>query len=389
MIGAIVRALAFALLTCSAWGGNLTVVNGKYVLEGSSYRGVGVNYFDAIPRAIRSPNDRSALLGLRMLARYEVPFVRVMFGGFWPSEFELYQTDPDRYFKILDDFVSTAEQNKIGIVASLAWNYSTIPDLVGEPASAWGSTDSKTHQFFRKYVADVVGRYRASPAIWMWEYGNEMALHVDLPNSAQMRPKVDVSKGTRSMRDAADDLTGTDQRVALAEFVRSVRALDPKTPISSGNTLPRPFAYNNSKSGTWKTDTKEQFCEMLDRDNPVGYNVLSIHLYPTYKGYFGAPDRDYDAILRPLQQCATRLGKPVFAGEFGVAENQAFDDLDGARGGFNKLLGALLRNNVDLAAVWVFDFPFHEGSFNITPVNARAYQLEEIRQANRTLRGMK
>ena len=168
--------------------GDLAVVNGQYVLAGKAgYRAVGVNYFDAINRSINRPGDRSALFGLSTLARYEIPFVRVMFGGYWPNELKLYQENPKRYFQILDEFVGAAEQNKIGIVASLAWNYGAIPDLVGEPASAWGQPESKTIQFFRRYVTDVVSRYRKSPTIWMWEFGNEMALYVDLPNSDQWK----------------------------------------------------------------------------------------------------------------------------------------------------------------------------------------------------------
>ena len=378
------------MLAVESGAGDLVVHNGQFSLVGKKhYRAVGVNYFDAINRTINRPSDRSALLGLRLLARYEVPFVRVMFGGFWPNEFRLYQSDPKRYFEILDEFVATAEQNGIGIIASLAWNYATIPDLVAEPASAWGQPDSKTHKLLRQYVSDVVSRYHKSPAIWMWEFSNEMALYVDLPNSAQWRPKVDVSKGTRPARGDADDLKGADQAVAFAEFVKVVRALDPTTPISSGNSLPRPYAYNNAKFGKWQIDSEPQFCEMLERGNPAGFGVVSIHIYPDSKGYFGARDRDYGAVLAPVARCADSLGKPVFVGEFGVSESDASEDPAGARAAFMKLLEAILEIKAGLAAAWVFDFPYQDSSYNVTAVNKRAYQLEEIRRVNRLLRGEK
>jgi hypothetical protein len=383
------------VLLCLLWpwhagAGQLTVTNGQFSLDGKSpFRAVGVNYFDAINRTLNNPGDRSALLGLRMLARYEVPFVRVMFGGFWPNELRVYLTDPARYFAVLDEFVGAAEQAQVGIVASLAWNYAAIPDLVGEPASAWGRPDSKTHQLFRRYVSEVVGRYHKSPAIWMWEFGNEMALYADLPNSDQWRPKIDVLKGTPAFRGPPDDLKGKDVMVALAEFSKTVRVVDATTPISSGNALPRPYAFNNARFAKWTADSDEQFCEMLGRDNPAGFDSVSIHIYPHYKGYFGARDRDYNAILAPVARCAKRASKPVFAGEFGVAENESHGDPEGVRGAFNKLLDSLVANDVGLAAAWVFDFSFQNSSYNITAVNQRAYQLEELRRVNRVLRAGK
>lgn len=355
-------------------------------LAATKMQGFGVNYFNAFSRSINRPGDRSYRQGLQILASYEIPFVRVMVGGYWPSEMQLYRSNPALYFQILDDFVRTAEESRIGIVANLGWNFPTIPDLVGESVSAWGKKDSKTNAFFRKYVADVVTRYRNSPAIWMWEFSNEMALYVDLPNASEWRSPIDPTKGTPKIRTQQDDLTAKDMLVAMAEFRDVVRALDSKKPISSGNALPRPYAFHNSLNGSWKPDTKSQFCEMLARDNPEGFDVVSIHIYPHNKGYFGAVDRDYDAVLSTVQSCAKNLGKTVFIGEYGVGEKDAYGDPNGVSGTFSKLQASLLRNEIHFAALWVFDFTFQEGSLNVTPNNSRAYQLEAIRKINQMLR---
>lgn len=384
----IIASLIIMFSTASA--GDLSIVNGQYSHKGQvGYRAIGINYFDAISRSINRPGDRSALHGMRMLARYQVPFVRVMFGGFWPNELKLYQTDPDRYFLILDEFVAIAESFGIGLIPSLAWNYAAIPDLVGEPMSAWGVADSKTHVFFRKYVSDVVTRYHKSPAIWMWEFGNEMALRVDLPNREKFRPQVDVSKGTPPTRSASDDLRGADQAVALQAFVKSVRAIDAVTPLSTGNALPRPYAYHNSKFGTWQSDNKEQFCDVLGRDNPAGYDVISVHIYPDAKGYFEARDYDHDAILAPLKNCSVQLNKPIFAGEFGVSDKELFNGIYDAKRGFDIIIDSIFRNQVGLAAVWVFDFNYQIGTYNVTATNGRSYQLEQINNINRSMRAIR
>lgn len=377
--------LLIALAPATASAGPESVVSPATAAAG--LRGVGVNYFNAFSRTLGHPDDRSYRQGLATLAKYEVPFARVMFGGFWPSEMALYRDNRQQFFAQLDDFVRTAEEQGVGIVANLAWNFGTIPDLVGEPVSAWGNKNSATIAFFRQYVSDIVSRYRNSPSIWMWEFINEPALFVDLPNAASWRRPISPQRGTPSARTAADDLTAQAMSVAMAEFVQTVRQADSRTPISSGNALPRPYAWHNSHDKTWHPDTPDQFCQMLARDNPAGYDVISIHIYPdNSKGYFGAAARDYDAILANVRTCASKLGKPVFAGEFGAGENEGFGEPEGPKATLKKLNDALIRHGIVFSAVWVFDFPFHEGSYNITESNPRAYQLKEVRTMNRDLK---
>jgi hypothetical protein len=55
-----------------------------------------------------------------------------------------------------------------------------LPDAVGEHHDQWENPKSKTIGTMRQYVGDIVGRYKDSPAIWAWEFGNEPNLSVDL-----------------------------------------------------------------------------------------------------------------------------------------------------------------------------------------------------------------
>lgn len=57
-----------------------------------------------------------------------------------------------------------------------------------------------------------------------------------------------------------------------------------------------------------------------------------------------------------------------------------------ARAQFEELLSAIVDLRVPLSALWVYDFTFQHADWNVTPTNARAYQLDAIAAANRRLR---
>ncbi|MGB2819413.1 MAG: hypothetical protein WBF17_00425, partial [Phycisphaerae bacterium] len=181
--------------------------DGVLIRDGRPFRGIGVNYFDAFYRTLKDPNDTSYDEGFRTLAAHGIPFARFMCCGFWPVENRLYLTDRERYFRLLDGVVKSAEKHGVGLVPSLFWHRGTVPDLVGEPCDQWGNPESKTHAFLRTYTREIVTRYRSSPAIWGWEFGNEYNLSADLPNAAKHRPPTPARLGTPATRTARDELT--------------------------------------------------------------------------------------------------------------------------------------------------------------------------------------
>ena len=192
----------------SSSGFGLTVdADGALLRNGVPYGGFGVNYFSAFSRVLLDPDDTSYEEGFKELASYEIPFARVMFTGFWPSNMELYMEDKPAYFQRMDAVVKSAEENGIGLIPSLFWYDGMVPDLVAEPRDQWGNPESKTHAFMRNYINEVVTRYKDSPAIWGWELGNEYNLGADLPNAAEHRPKIVPHLGTLTSRSERDDLT--------------------------------------------------------------------------------------------------------------------------------------------------------------------------------------
>jgi len=345
----------------------LTVQDGVLTKDGCPWRGIGVNYFDCFLRTLKDSDDTSYENGFRILAEHRIPFARFCATGFWPKDMALYQTNRTEYFRRLDGVVRSAQEHGIGLVPSLFWHFACVPDLVAEPVGQWGNPQSKTHAWMRQYVREVVTRYRHSPAIWAWEFGNEYSLQASLPNAKEHRAPIHPALGTAAARSERDDLTFETVRVAFAEFARTVRELDPDRLIVTGDSFLRPSAWHQEHENNWKRDTKEQFQEMLAKVNPDPVSAISLHLYEE--------DRQRLAWAAELSR---RLKKPLFIGEFGVA-GEGPETI--AR--FQRLLQIIRELDVPIAALWVFDYKQQQKSFNVRPDNSRRYQLDAIVGFNR------
>ena len=366
-----VLAAAMPCGAAPAAGPGLTV-NAKGILlrAGRPYRGIGVNYFNAFYRTLLTPGDTSYEAGFGTLHGLGIPFCRMMGGGFWPTEQRLYHDDPHEFFRRFDAVVRSAERNHVGLIPSLFWNESTVPDLVGEPVSAWADPKSRTRAYMRGYVRDVVGRYRHSPAVWGWEFGNEFNLSAALPNAVENRPQVAPALGTPASRSARDEMTYADIRAAFAAFAKEVRRYDPDRLISTGDSFPRESAWHNQAEKTWRVDTPAQAALMLRADNPAPTDVISVHAYG-----------DCAATIRTDAAWGRQWGKPLFVGEFGAPGPPGKSDAE-----FRSLLKAIEDAGVPLAALWVYDFSRQDADFNVTAANGRAYQLQAVSEANVRLR---
>jgi len=362
----------------------LSVRNGVLTLNGKPYRGIGVNYFSLFSRTLEDPADRSYEAELKRLADADIPFVRFMACGFWPVDWDLYFTDRPAYFARLDAIVRCAEANGVGLIPSLFWHMSTVPDLMGEPIDQYGNPSSKTAAFLRQYTREVVSRYRDSPAIWGWEFGNEYALAADLPNAAQHRPPVWPKLKTALQRSSRDELTAAALSTALGIFAETVRSLDPHRILSTGNALPRFCAYHNTFEKSWNADTPEQFVSVLLRDNPPPFDTFCVHVYPNAKGVYPGGAATLRELISRLQQLSSKHAKPLFIGEFGAPATLPEQE---ERARFGELLTSIERSGVPLAALWVYDLSQQDKDWNVTFSNRRVYMLESIAAANRRMRG--
>lgn len=370
-----------ALILCLASSGQaaqlgLQVRNGLLIKDGKPFRGIGVNYFNCFYRALADPKDTSYDAGFKVLAERKIPFARFMACGYWPKENELYLKDKQAYFKLMDGMVHSAETHGVGLIPSFFFCYSTVPDIVGEPMMEWGNPKSKTIAFVRQYTREMVSRYKDSPAIWGWEFGNEIMLAADL-HMPQHRPPVWPTLGTATARTERDELTSQAARYAQIAFAREVRKYDKGRIILSGNAFPRSAAWHLLNERNWKQDSAEQFADSLLRDNADPIDTICVHLYPDALPRF---DRTltYAELLRPTLDIAAKAGKPLFVEEFGTDEKTGSE---AARAGFDKMLSAIEKTHVPMAALWVYDFEGQKDTYNVSAAS-RAYQLDAISQAN-------
>ncbi len=350
----------------------LQVKEGRFYKEGQPYRGVGANYFDLFRRVLSNPTNTTSLAGLERLSKAGVPFVRFA-GPYSAQEWRLYLENKEEYLRRFDLVVRAAEKSGIGLIPSLFWTLS-LCETVGEPRDQWGNPNSKTMGLMRRYTADVVGRYKDSPALWAWEFGNEINLKADLPNAAQFRPKNGIER---------DDITAKHLVTMLSEFAKEVRKHDPSRAIISGNSHSRASSWNNTANKSWTPDTQEQAREIILRDNPAPLDTVGVHLYGD-----NPPEKDLGAwvtsrlhYLQWLKGVAAEAGRPVFVGEFGLAVKKDEGDV---RVVFEALLKEMEVANIDLAAFWVFDLPNQTGTWNVTFENDRAYMISLTAEANRT-----
>lgn len=397
-----VSQIAICALTCScawAWASEAVAApapvkpvitvgdHGAVLRDGAAYRGIGINFFSAFSRLLENPKDTTTRDGFADLSKRGIPFVRFMACGFWPKDYALYKSDKETYFRLLDSVVKAAEEYKVGLIPSLFWCSSTVPDLVGEPRGQWGNPSSKTNAFMRQYVQEVVTRYNDSPAIWAWEHGNELSLDADLPNAADHRPPIVPDLGTPTSRSAGDDVTHDDVVNAYREFAKAVRQYDSARPITSGASLSRPAAEHLRSERKWISDSPEQLAKNLTDITPDPLNLACVHLYPMdRKERFSQKDTPYEQTLTVCMDTCAKIGKPLFVGEFGAPDDEKSGGPDLARKEFFEILAAIEKTRVPLAALWVYDLPQQESFINITPSNPRKYMLEAISQANRRIR---
>ena len=354
---------------------------GIFTRDGKPYRGIGVNYFNAFYRTILNSTDKTYAEGLKYLSENKIPFIRFSANGFWPNELKLYQTNKTRYFTLLDEFVKSAETNGVGLIPSLFWFYAAVPDLMGEHMNQWANPGSKTIAFMRTYTSEVVSRYKGSPAIWAWEFGNEVNSSVDLLNQAiNYLPKVSTSQGTPAVRTSEDAFTTEILQYALNEFTATVRKYDPDRAIFSGNAMPAPNMYHRYKYQNWLQDSSTEFTSLLDVQNPSGLGTITLHIYPDHElKFFSDIKATFFQIYQQAMRSSKELKRPLFVGEFGSPKTLGAE-VEAQK--FHESLNALIDNKVQLAALWVFDFSYQDADWNVTPTNSRKYQIDEIIKAN-------
>ncbi|MBJ7310029.1 cellulase family glycosylhydrolase [Rugamonas sp. CCM 8940] len=377
----LLTATVFALLAGSAFAGPLSVSNGQFIKDGKPYYGVGINYHDAFARYAANGNDMTWKTGLATLKSYNVPFIRIGTTGFYPNDINAnYLNRKAVFYARLDAFMDEAAAQGIGVVLDLFFNWTAYADIKGEHMPAWGDHNSETRKLMRSITTEIVTRYKDHRALWAWEFANEANALMDLPNdNSQWMPSSPANQSP--LRTTADNIVPATIINALADFATTVRSIDSRTPIFSGNDRPQQSAYHLSLTPlSWAQDTPAQFGAMMSRNDPAPLDTLSIHLYQTAEGkYFGSLYSTYNDIIAAAMAQSAIDGRPLFLGEFGAIEVTA---TAGNHGKFDQVAAAILANRVQMSSLWVYDLTHQNATWNITTTNARAYQLDAIKTMN-------
>ena len=361
---------------------------GLVVKDGKLYRAIGVNFFDAFMRTFNAPSDTSYRAGFQVLANHKIPYARVSMAGFAPNDYKLYLTNPTEYFRRMDGVVQAAADYHVGIIADLFWNNSVCADVAGEHMNAYENPTSATYTFMRKYIDDVVGRYKDSPGIAGWECGNEYNLFNDLSNGYSFLSTYAGSPATRDP--VLDNFPCTRTNTLLSEFAKEVRRVDPYRIIVSGNSEPRGSAWHLTYQQNWTQDTVSQFGQVLRRDNPDPLDAICVHAYyTTANDFFAGLPVNYSGLMAATKAAGAVVHKPIFVGEFSApsfldtANNPPNPD---EHAQIAEILAAFEDNKIPLAAVWTFGrwtgWGFGDPSYDIEDTNARGYILDLIQQAN-------
>ena len=260
---------------------------GVLTRNGVPYRGIGVNYYDAFVRTLRNPQDNSYRVGFSKLGASKIPFVRFAAGGYTANDFQLYLTDKEAYFRLLDDVVQSAEKSNVGLIASLFWSVSAVSDAVNEPRERWGDAKSKTRQFMRSYTRDVVSRYSGSPAIWGWEFSCGLIARRSAKSSAQ------CGQG-RSARHVLHDFQKCSTRFCSSGSQHRLKAHPPNREFAAPC-----LGLQQRRGRCMRPDTEKQFATILLRDNPGPYSPICIHTSPaSVTRYFADRKVSYEELFK-------------------------------------------------------------------------------------------
>lgn len=380
---------AFVFLFSNVARADMLTVSTEGVLlkDGEPYRAIGANLSDAFLRHWEHPGDLTYDRDFATLEAEGIPFARVFATYFEPDAMMEYVNHREDYLAKLDGVVASAEKHHVGLIMSLFWWDAAVPDLVHEPRSAWGDPDSKTIAFMRDYTRTIVSRYKDSPTVWAWEFGNEFSLSADLPNAADWRPRINTYFGWPEKRTKADDLTTSMILFAFAEFGKTVREIDPKRAITTGNGCPRAMADLQRRTLQWgKPDTRAQFRANLALVNPDPIDTLAIHLYRSdLADRFGRSYATYGDLLAEAMKAATAEKKPLLVLEFGSSlGHDGLNTPDAVRKDFEVKLRAIVDNRVPLSALWGVSSSISYGSdeYTVSREKGLGYMFDGIKAAN-------
>ena len=373
----------------------INVVNGEMLLGGSRFNLMGVNTFNLFSDVINNKKSiESVKKDIDFLAQKGVPFIRVPFCTWDDSGYKIYQENQAKYFEVMDAIVKYAEKKKIGLVIDFFWNDSTLFYYNKEQRADMGNVGSNSMKFARKYVEDIVKKYKNSLAIWGYEIGNEYNLDVDLypTSSVNVKPSSSIN-GTNY--NSKDFFTTNELITFYTEISKTIYSLDPYRFITNGDAAARAGAaslygqtkniyYSNHKSWDNKFDYtgSTEYMNMILKLSPSYINTTSFHLYNyDLERSIGG----FDAYLKMYVNYARNNKKALYLGEFNGNTSMGDSESNFSKELFNQEITSIKNNSsIQLSSVWMWNREANDGSYIISnQAEKDRYRLEKIYEYNK------
>ena len=336
----------------------MTFLNGPAMYLGRHGGGDGTEPFAVVERALA----RKALSDLRMTGSR---FIRTGASGWSPQDLALWLADEDAYWAVYDSFIADLESRGLAAVPILAWHIFQFPALVNEgTADLITNPDSKSYQLLKKYVTQLIGRYKKSSALYFYELGGEYGnrANVDLKGSTYC-----TKLPTPSWFCNASTNFTTNQLVSFFTRLASyIRILDPSRPIDNGDTLTRDSAEHlrlqpgwAGLGPDWTKDSLEEYAKYF-RYVSQGLDIMSIHFYnmvkngSTYSHRLGiGGDKNTADLLDIVNQVVTASGKKLYIGESGDWQPFYIED---RRGLFQQnILEKTKKLGIPYSSPWIWE----------------------------------
>ena len=349
--------------------------DGTMELAGKPFYGYGVNLYTTFQKHLSNALDDTYKDEFALMKKYNIPFVRIPFSGYEASYYDVYDNQKDTLFSVMDDVVSEAEKTHIGIIVSLMWWDPALSARVGEMRSAMGNVNSKTMQYAKQYVADIVKRYVNRPGIWGWEIGNEYNLTADLCDKNLQNYLWPAGVASMPITPSGFNYYSSGElHTFYSEIAKEIRKYDSYRMIDSGNGDMRTASkamHNASEKMNktthlwdidWTTDTLNDFYDMNDYYTPDPLNTTCVHFQngtngssnPSYIFNFNVWGRTVSTLdyLKEFVNAAKRARKGLYFGEMGD-----FIDMEAASDAatkFQQLVDWIDQAGVQISSTWQF-----------------------------------
>ncbi|MBQ1942857.1 MAG: hypothetical protein II368_04325, partial [Clostridia bacterium] len=165
-------------------GNNQMTYNGKVVeWQGVNYYGLIENSMNFGAGTVNEAGVQAGFRGLEELAEYNVKAIRFSacfyYKSWWDSAYMKNDQQKEDLMYLIKRFFNKAASLNIGLIPSVFWTDSAAEVMGGNPVS-FADPNSDGFKFAMQYQSDLLDAVNDHPALFMWEFGNEWNLSMDI-----------------------------------------------------------------------------------------------------------------------------------------------------------------------------------------------------------------